>query len=141
MTVSAGFGALTLLFSVLTFQIGFNYLAFRNPKKYVLFLKWLEVSVSLAFVFLLAQGGEWVRFIRFGFTPSFQTGNIFLDLFIGLYGLTVPAMFGALLVMKYHANHGRYFVETLVVQQCRIGWFFLAVLYFCFTFKNCLFHK
>jgi heme/copper-type cytochrome/quinol oxidase subunit 3 len=126
MTAAAGFSALTLLFSILTFQIGFSYLAFGNPKKYVLFLKWLEVSTALACIFLVIQGSEWVRFIRFSFTPSFQTRNGFFYLFIGLYGLSLLTAFGALLGMKYHANHGRYFVETLTVQQCRIIWFFLA---------------
>jgi heme/copper-type cytochrome/quinol oxidase subunit 3 len=75
------------------------------------------------------QGGEWVRLIHFGIVKGSGIHELIFCSLIGLYGLQTLCGLSALIWMKYHANHGRYFNRTEEVDYYRIHWFFIVILW------------
>jgi cytochrome c oxidase subunit III len=120
---------LILILSAVTFQIAFENLNSLDTRKYIVFLNWLEITVPLGLVFLVIQGSEWVRLIHFGIAYGSGIHELIFCSLIGLYGLQTFGGLAALIWMKYHANHGRYFNRAEDVGDYRIIWFFIVTLW------------
>lgn len=120
---------LILILSAVTFQIAFENLDRLDTKQYICFLNWLEITIPLGLIFLVIQGSEWVRLIHFGIVNGFGIHELIFCSLIGLYGLQTLGGLSALIWMKYHANHGRYFNRAEEVDYYRIHWLFIVTLW------------
>ena len=93
-------------------------------------LRGLGMTAALGTLFLVVQGTEWVRLVKFGLTLSSGTyGTTFYTL-IGCHGLHVLAAVMWLLVVLCLARGGRFSArEHVGVQLCGMYWHFVVGLW------------
>ena len=90
-------------------------------------LKWLSATAGLAAVFLLVQGSEWVRLVRYGltFTSSIYGGTFYT--LIGCHGLHVlGAMILLLFVIKQVIGKAYSSPNQTSLELCSIYWYFVV---------------
>jgi cytochrome c oxidase subunit 3 len=86
--------------------------------------RWLGVTAILGSIFLLVQGTEWVRLIRYGLTGVY--GGVFYTL-IGCHGLHVLGALTVVLVVLRGAARGHYTAPShAAVTACQLYWFFVV---------------
>jgi cytochrome c oxidase subunit 3 len=86
--------------------------------------RWLTVTVLLGSCFLLVQGSEWVRLIRYGLTGVY--GGVFYTL-IGCHAIHVLGGLTAVLVVLRGARGGRYTARShAAVTAAQLFWFFVV---------------
>jgi heme/copper-type cytochrome/quinol oxidase subunit 3 len=91
-------------------------------------LRWLAATTALGAAFLLVQGVEWIRLIRYGLTMSSSVyGSTFYTL-IGCHGLHVLAAVVALAVVLGQAVRGTVTVPRTRrrLEVCRLYWSFVV---------------
>jgi heme/copper-type cytochrome/quinol oxidase subunit 3 len=122
-----GINTLILIASAVTMRWGLK--AVRNDDRQKL-IRYLTATAMLGGIFLLIQGFEWFRLIRFGLTVSSSVyGGLFYTL-IGFHGLHVAAALIWLLVVLVQANQGRFSRARHVgVQICGMYWTFVVALW------------
>jgi cytochrome c oxidase subunit 3 len=89
--------------------------------------RWLVVTAVLGTIFLIVQGSEWIRLLRYGLgVTSGVYGATFYTL-IGSHGLHVLGGLAVLLVVLRKAVGGRYTAGNYAaVEACRLYWFFVV---------------
>jgi len=89
--------------------------------------RWLAVTAGLGGVFLVVQGSEWVRLLRYGLTvASGIYGGTFYAL-IGCHGLHVLGGLVVLLAVLRGAVHGRYTARNHgAVTASQLYWLFVV---------------
>jgi cytochrome c oxidase subunit 3 len=121
--------ALNTFFLILS---GFTFQKARRAlgeRRYISFLRGIEATVWLGFLFLAVQGTEWFRLLHYGLTLSGAFGGFFY-LLVGLHGLHVMGGLAALFWMKSRASRGDYVGgRFLEVDVCGIYWFFVVGLW------------
>jgi cytochrome c oxidase subunit 3 len=86
--------------------------------------RWLAATALLGGVFLLVQGTEWVRLLRYGLTGVY--GGVFYTL-IGCHGLHVLGALVVVLVVLRGAARGQYTARShATVTACQLYWFFVV---------------
>ena len=122
-----GINTLILLASAVTMRRGLKAVRINDRKKLI---RSLTATAVLGGIFLLIQGFEWVRLIRFGLTVSSSVyGGLFYTL-IGFHGLHVAGALIWLLVVLVQANQGRFSRARHVgVQICGMYWTFVVALW------------
>jgi cytochrome c oxidase subunit 3 len=122
-----GVNSLILLFSALTMHWAVT--AGRNGAAMNL-LRQLISTTLLGALFLLIQGYEWVRLVRFGLTTSSSVyGGLFYTL-IGAHGTHVFGGLIWLLIVCWQARRGRFTKTDFVgVQTARMYWTFVVALW------------
>jgi heme/copper-type cytochrome/quinol oxidase subunit 3 len=122
-----GINTLILIASAVTMRWGLK--AVRNDDRRKL-IRYLTATAVLGGIFLLIQGFEWFRLIRFGLTVSSSVyGGLFYTL-IGFHGLHVAGALIWLLVVLVQANQGRFSRARHVgVQICGMYWTFVVALW------------
>ncbi|MFQ5649283.1 MAG: heme-copper oxidase subunit III [bacterium] len=92
--------------------------------------KWLIATAGLGATFLLIQGSEWVRLIRFGLTLTSSTyGGIFYAL-IGCHGLHVAgAMVFLLIVLKKSLARTYSTRSDTLAELCGLYWYFVVAIW------------
>jgi cytochrome c oxidase subunit 3 len=86
--------------------------------------RWLAVTALLGSIFLVVQGTEWVRLIRYGLTGVY--GGMFYTL-IGCHGLHVLGALTVVLVVLRGATRGHYTARShATVTACQLYWFFVV---------------
>ena len=118
---------LVLLASGATFQLAYR--AWKRAQSRI-FKVLLTITAALGSIFLLVQGFEWVRLLKFGLTLHASIFGGFFYCLVGTHGLHV---LGGLVVLvwvlkrawakAYDSN------EALGVEVCRIYWFFVVALW------------
>jgi len=93
-------------------------------------VRWLGTTLGLGTVFLLVQGFEWTRLIRFGLTLSSGIyGSTFYTL-IGCHALHVLGSVVWLSIVLHLARRGRFTAERRTgVEVCGMYWFFVVGLW------------
>jgi heme/copper-type cytochrome/quinol oxidase subunit 3 len=94
------------------------------------FVRLLGVTAVLGAAFLLVQGYEWVRLIRFGLTLSSGIYGATFYTLIGLHGLHVAGALAWLLATTWLAARGAFAEGHMtVVQACAMYWHFVVGLW------------
>jgi heme/copper-type cytochrome/quinol oxidase subunit 3 len=121
-----GLNTLVLLASAWTLNRGRASLA-RGREGLV---RWLAVTALLGSLFLLVQGAEWVRLIRYGLTTrSSLYGATFYTL-VGAHGLHVLAALVVLLMLLRRAARGHFpRGEPQRLDPYRMYWFFVVAVW------------
>lgn len=122
-----GINTLILIASAVTMRWGLKAVRIDDRQKLI---RYLTATAVLGGIFLLIQGFEWVRLIRFGLTVSSSVyGGLFYTL-IGFHGLHVAGALIWLLVVLVQANQGRFSRARHVgVQICGMYWTFVVALW------------
>lgn len=99
----------------------------RDPRRFV---RMLAMTAGLGALFLVVQGYEWIRLIRFGLTLSSSVyGATFYSL-IGLHGLHVAGALVWLLATTLLAARQRFANGRIApVQACAMYWHFVVGLW------------
>jgi len=89
--------------------------------------QWLTATAVLGTIFLVVQGAEWIRLVRYGLDATSSTyGGTFYTL-IGCHALHVLAGVIVLLAVLRGAIQGRYSSRTCgTVEAARLYWFFVV---------------
>lgn len=94
------------------------------------FLWGLGSTFLLGAVFLVVQGGEWIRMLHFGLTAQSNIFGGFFYALVGLHGLHATGGLLALLWVGRKALKGAYNAgNSLGVDLCRTYWFFVVGLW------------
>ena len=118
---------LILLASGLTFQLAYR--AWKRAQSGA-FKVLLTVTAVLGSIFLLVQGFEWVRLLKFGLTLHASIFGGFFYCLVGTHGLHVLGGLVVLVWVLKKAWEGAYDSnEALGVEVCRIYWFFVVALW------------
>jgi cytochrome c oxidase subunit 3 len=122
-----GVNTVILLASAFTMRRGVKAVGANDRRGLVRFL---GITALLGTLFLMVQGYEWAKLIRFGLTVSSSVyGGLFYTL-IGFHGLHVLGAIGWLLVVLWFARRGSYSRESPVgVQTCGMYWIFVVALW------------
>jgi heme/copper-type cytochrome/quinol oxidase subunit 3 len=93
-------------------------------------VRWLGRTVVLGAVFLLVQGSEWIRLVRYGLhVTSSVYGGTFYTL-IGCHGLHVCGGLVVLLAVLRNAHRGTYSAASYAaVEACRFYWLFVVAVW------------
>lgn len=90
----------------------------------------LGLTAGLGTIFLVVQGSEWVRLVRFGLTLQSSTYGATFYTLIGCHGLHVLGAVVWLLTVLLQAKRGRFSPERHVgIQLCRMYWLFVVGLW------------
>ncbi len=118
---------LILLFSAYTMRRAFRAIRGGNRQGLV---KWLGLTALLGIVFLIVQGVEWVRMLRFGLTTA---SGVYGSTFYTLIGCHAAHVLGAvvwLLTVFALARAKRFSAKSYVgVEVCRMYWYFVVALW------------
>jgi heme/copper-type cytochrome/quinol oxidase subunit 3 len=88
--------------------------------------RWILITIGLGVIFLLVQGSEWVRLLRFGFHTAAEVyGGIFYTI-IGCHGLHVA---GGLVCLATLLRQRRPVVLLGRVEAVRLYWTFVVGLW------------
>jgi cytochrome c oxidase subunit 3 len=116
-----------LLLSGFTFYKAIKVL---NEGKKGLYLALLSLTTFLGILFLVTQGYEWVRLVKFGLSVS---SNIYGGFFYGLVGMHGFHVFGGVLALLWvlvRSLMGAYSSKQhFGVDLCRTYWFFVVGLW------------
>jgi heme/copper-type cytochrome/quinol oxidase subunit 3 len=94
------------------------------------FVRLLAVTAALGAAFLLVQGYEWIRLIRFGLTLSSGVYGATFYTLIGLHAVHVAGALAWLLVTTWLARRGAFAEGRMtVVQACAMYWHFVVALW------------
>lgn len=86
----------------------------------------LAVAAALGATFLVVQGVEWIRLLRYGLSATTSTyGGTFYTL-IGCHALHVLGGLILLLVVLRGVLRGRYAAGAATVEACRLYWSFVV---------------
>lgn len=90
----------------------------------------LKISLILGTVFLLVQGTEWVKLVRFGFTSTSSLFGSFFYLIVGAHALHVLAGAGMLIYLNHSVRVG-VSSEMLKpkVDAISLYWFFVCAIW------------
>jgi heme/copper-type cytochrome/quinol oxidase subunit 3 len=87
-------------------------------------------TAVLGGVFLLVQGGEWIRLVGHGLTPGGSMYGATFYLLIGCHGVHVLTAVGWLLVTAVLAHGGRFTAQRHgALEMCGIYWYFVCALW------------
>ncbi len=122
-----GVNTLILIASAVTMRWSLKAVRVNDHKKLI---RYLVCTALLGGIFLLIQGFEWIRLIRFGLTVSSSVyGGLFYTL-IGFHGLHVVGALTWLLIVFLLAERGRFSKESHVgLQTCGLYWTFVVALW------------
>ena len=122
-----GINTLILLASAVAMRLGLKAIQRGDRSRLVRLLSWTAAAGTM---FLLIQGFEWFRLLRFGLTLS---SSVYGGLFYTIIGCHALHVFGALvwlLVVYLKARSGKYTRENYVgVQTCSMYWVFVVGLW------------
>ena len=122
-----GINTLILLASAVAMRLGLKAIQRGDRSRLVRLLSWTAAAGTM---FLLIQGFEWFRLLRFGLTLS---SSVYGGLFYTIIGCHALHVFGALvwlLVVYQKARSGKYTRENYVgVQTCSMYWVFVVGLW------------
>jgi cytochrome c oxidase subunit III len=122
-----GINTLILLASAVAMRLGLKAIQRGDRARLVRLLSWTAAAGTM---FLLIQGFEWFRLLRFGLTLS---SSVYGGLFYTIIGCHALHVFGALvwlLVVYQKARSGRYTRENYVgLQTCSMYWVFVVGLW------------
>ena len=126
-TAVTGVNTVVLLASGLTVQLALRAIRLGSTAGLV---RYVWTTLLLGGVFLVVQGSEWVRLIRFGLTVSSGVyGSTFYTL-IGCHGLHVLGAVLWLSVVLIHARKGRFTRQRHTgVEICAMYWTFVVALW------------
>jgi cytochrome c oxidase subunit III len=118
---------LILLASAVAMRLGLKAIQRGDRARLVRLLSWTAAAGTM---FLLIQGFEWFRLLRFGLTLS---SSVYGGLFYTIIGCHALHVFGALvwlLVVYQKARSGKYTRENYVgLQTCSMYWVFVVGLW------------
>lgn len=120
---------LVLLLSGLTMATTWRSLSKWNRKKV---LKWLTITLIGGVTFLLIQGYEWVRLIRFGLTLTSGVYGATFYTIIGCHALHVlgAAIWLSIVVLKLHFNPNAYGSRAHTgIKLIALYWFLVVLLW------------
>jgi cytochrome c oxidase subunit III len=122
-----GINTLILLASAVAMRLGLKAIQRGDRSRLVRLLSWTAAAGTM---FLLIQGFEWFRLLRFGLTLS---SSVYGGLFYTIIGCHALHVFGALvwlLVVYQKARSGKYTRENYVgLQTCSMYWVFVVGLW------------
>ena len=122
-----GINTLILLASAVAMRLGLKAIKRGDRSRLVRLLSWTAAAGTM---FLLIQGFEWFRLLRFGLTLS---SSVYGGLFYTIIGCHALHVFGALvwlLVVYQKARSGKYTRENYVgLQTCSMYWVFVVGLW------------
>jgi cytochrome c oxidase subunit 3 len=122
-----GINTLILLASAVAMRLGLKAIQHGDRARLVRLLSWTAAAGTM---FLLIQGFEWFRLLRFGLTLS---SSVYGGLFYTIIGCHALHVFGALvwlLVVYQKARSGKYTRENYVgLQTCSMYWVFVVGLW------------
>lgn len=122
-----GINTLILLASAVAMRLGLKAIQRGDRSRLVRLLSWTAAAGTM---FLLIQGFEWFRLLRFGLTLS---SSVYGGLFYTIIGCHALHVFGALvwlLVVYKKARSGKYTRENYVgLQTCSMYWVFVVGLW------------
>ena len=122
-----GINTLILLASAVAMRLGLKAIQRGDRSRLVRLLSWTAAAGTM---FLLIQGFEWFRLLRFGLTLS---SSVYGGLFYTIIGCHALHVFGALvwlLVVYLKARSGKYTREDYVgLQTCSMYWVFVVGLW------------
>jgi cytochrome c oxidase subunit III len=126
-TEITGINTLILLASAVTMRLGVRAIQRGDVARLLRLLLWTAASGT---IFLLIQGFEWFRLLRYGLTVSSSIyGGLFYTI-IGCHGLHVFGALIWLLVVWRLASQGRYTKQSYVgMQICGMYWTFVVGLW------------
>lgn len=90
----------------------------------------LQITLLLGAIFLVVQGSEWARLIRFGLTAGSSVYGGFFYMLVGIHALHVMGAVAALCVVLGQARSGRYLPEEYSgVVAGSLYWCFVVLLW------------
>jgi heme/copper-type cytochrome/quinol oxidase subunit 3 len=91
--------------------------------------RWMAVTTTLGIIFLVVQGREWARLIRFGLTMKSSLYGAMFYLIVGAHALHLAVAVSVLSWVAARQRRARYEADFRGVVACATYWSFVVILW------------